>query len=108
MNSRRMRRWLAAFCLGVAGGALAQPAAPPSPGQGREQARELIYCADLMTHEEREAYRTRMRAAQTPQEREALREAHHRQMQERARQQGADQACEPRRARARWRGGQGR
>ena len=67
------------------------PAQPP---------RELIYCADLMTHEEREAYRASMRAAQTPQERAELRQAHQDAMRARARERGLDDvACEPLRLR---------
>lgn len=70
------------------------------------QARELIYCADLMTHEEREAYRASMRAARTPQERAKLRQAHQEDMHSRARERGMDaMACEPQRLRHRQRGG---
>ena len=42
--------------LALATQALAQPTSPPP------EPRELIYCADRMTHEEREAYRAKMRA----------------------------------------------
>lgn len=67
------------------------PAQPP---------RELIYCADLMTHEEREAYRASMRAARTPQERAELRQTHQEVMRARARERGLDvMACEPLRLR---------
>jgi hypothetical protein len=64
--------------------------------------RELIYCADLMTPAEREAYRTRMRAARTPQEKAAVRQAHRDEMQARARARGLDALqCEPLRQRLR-------
>jgi len=67
--------------------------------------RELIYCADQMTHEEREAYRTHMRAARTPEEKTAYRQAHQQEMQLRVRQRGLDVTqCEP--LRQRQRGGQ--
>jgi hypothetical protein len=67
---------------------------PPQPP------RELIYCADLMTHEEREAYRSSMRAAQTPEQRAELRQAHQETMRARARERGLeDVACEPQRLR---------
>lgn len=70
-------------------------------GQPPEQ-RELIYCADQMTHEEREAYRVRMRAARTPEEKAALRQSHQRDMQSRASGRGLDaSACEPPRLRLR-------
>ena len=68
------------------------------------QKRELIYCADLMTHEEREAYRASMRAARTPQERATLRQVHQNEMQARARERGLDpMECEPLRQRERLR-----
>ncbi|GEM_PF-2230758 len=81
---------------------LAQSAGEPP--QAAEQ-RELIYCADKMTHEEREAYRARMRAARTHAEKAALRQAHQQEMQARARQGGGDaEQCLP--LRQRQRGGQ--
>jgi hypothetical protein len=68
--------------------ATAQPASPPV------EPRELIYCADRMTHEERAAYRAKMRAARTLEERQAIRAAHRAEMQARAAgQQGAP--CDP-------------
>ncbi|BAN35960.1 hypothetical protein SCD_n02151 [Sulfuricella denitrificans skB26] len=71
------------------------------PPQAAEQ-RELIYCADKMTHEEREAYRASMRAARTPEEKAALRQAHQQEMQARARQSGGDaEQCIPLRLRQR-------
>lgn len=75
---------------------------PPRPAA---QPRELIYCAELMSHEEREAYRARMRAARSPEEKAAVRNAHRQEMQERVRQRGGDTPCEP--WRRRWRGGRG-
>lgn len=73
--------------------------------QAAEQ-RELIYCADLMTHEEREAYRARMRAARTSEEKAALRQAHQQEMRARALQRGGDaEQCIP--LRQRQRGGRG-
>lgn len=80
----------------VGAGALVQT--PPAP----QEKRELIYCADRMTHEEREAYRARMRAAATPAEREAIRAGHRAEMQARARSQGVTD-CEP--PGRQWRGG---
>ena len=55
--------------LALSAQAVAQPAGPPA------EPRELIYCADRMTPEEREAYRARMRAARTLEERQAIRAA---------------------------------
>lgn len=66
--------------------------------------RELIYCADFMTQEEREAYRTQMRAARTPEEKAAVRQAHQEAMRIRLSEQGIDLAdCEPQRYRERLR-----
>ncbi|MHB1140498.1 MAG: hypothetical protein ACYC1T_01905 [Sulfuricaulis sp.] len=85
----------------------------PARAQGTDQApataaepRELIYCADLMTPAEREAYRARMRATRSPPERAALRQSHRDDMQARARARGLDvMQCEPLRQRQRLRGG---
>lgn len=79
--------------------------ASPMPAPAAEP-RELIYCADLMTPAEREAYRARMRATRNPPERAALRQAHRDDMQARARARGLDvMQCEPLRQRQRLRGG---
>lgn len=66
----------------------AQPVSPPV------EPRELIYCADRMTHEEREAYRAKMRAARTLEERQAIRAAHRAEMQSRTTGQ-PNASCEP-------------
>ena len=76
------------------------------PPAAAVEPRELIYCADLMTPAEREAYRTRMRAAHSPQEKTVVRQAHRDEMQARARARGLDvMQCEPLRQRQRLRGG---
>lgn len=76
-------------------GTLALPAAfvmaaEDNPAQERLQFRdqEQVYGSQLMTEQERNEYRERMRAAQTVEERERIRQEHHEQMQERARAQG--------------------
>ncbi|MBS4098628.1 MAG: hypothetical protein KGZ83_17535 [Sulfuricella sp.] len=85
--------FIAALC--IAAPAHAQNP-PPTP-----EPRELIYCADQMTHEERETYRAKMSAARTAEEKNMLREAHRQTMQERARQSGNSESCEPQRLRQR-------
>lgn len=85
--------------MSLAALATAQTASPPV------EKRELIYCADRMTPEERAAYRAQMRAARTLEERQAIRAAHRAEMQARARQQPADIYCEP--PGRQWRGGRG-
>ena len=66
----------------------ADPVQSREPTQTTQQTQERIYGAELMTPQERAEYQTRMRAAKTEQEREAIRLEHHKQMQERARAQG--------------------
>lgn len=76
-------------------------AQPPAPAAEK---RELIFCADRMSHEEREAYRAKMRAARSHEEKQAIRAAHRAQMQSRAAgQQGAN--CDP--PGRQWHGGRG-
>lgn len=63
------------------------PARPGSPPQARE-GNEAIYGSQMMSAEERAEYRARMRAANSAEERERLREEHHRQMLARAKERG--------------------
>lgn len=80
-------------------------AAAQEKGEKAPVTRELIYCANLMTPEEREAYRARMRAARSAAEQAELRAAHQRDMQARARERGIDPAqCVPQEP-SQWRGG---
>ena len=74
----------------AATGALAQVAdkAPPAA----QPKREIIPGSELMTSQERERYRQRIRAAKTREEEERIRAEHVRQMQERARLRGLDLA----------------
>jgi hypothetical protein len=56
---------------------------PPAPVK-----REIIPGSELMTSQERERYRQRIRGAKTPQDEEKIRADHKKQMQERARLRG--------------------
>lgn len=56
--------------------------------QEQMQEQEQIYGSQMMTRQEREEYRARMRSAATAEEREQIRNEHHERMQERAREQG--------------------
>jgi hypothetical protein len=83
------------FSLGMALGIPAQAMAQAQPGeqtrstpQVQAQDNERIYGYELMTPQERADYQSRMRAAKTKQEREAIRLEHHKKMQERAKAQG--------------------
>lgn len=62
------------------------------PGFGAAQTTpELpIYGSQLMTQEERNEYRARMRAATTPEERAQIREEHHDRMKARAEERGIE------------------
>ena len=64
-------------------------------GPNAVEKRELIYCADLMTHEEREAYRAKMQAARSLEEKTKIRAAHQADMQARAASQGRTGECKP-------------
>lgn len=59
-----------------------------SPGQQSMRRADRIYGSQLMTAEERAAYREKMRAAKTSAERERLRTEHHKDMQARAKERG--------------------
>ena len=64
---------------------------PPMPAAAAESARvarEIIPGSELMTAQEREQYRLRMRGAGSAEERERLRAEHLRAMEERARLRG--------------------
>lgn len=54
-----------------------------------------IYGSQLMTQEERSAYRTQMRNAKTAQEREQIRNEHHERMKVRAKEKGVTLPDEP-------------
>ncbi|UUC91647.1 MULTISPECIES: hypothetical protein [Comamonas] len=56
---------------------------------------EPIYGSQLMTEQERNEYRIKMRAAATVQEKEQIRKEHHERMKERAKAQGIKLADEP-------------
>lgn len=58
----------------------------PAPVQAQKQ--EVIYGSQLMTNQERNDFRAKMRNAKTAREREQVRLEHHKAMQERAKAQG--------------------
>jgi hypothetical protein len=64
-----------------------------APDQTRDQ--DQIYGSQLMTQEERNVYRNRMRAAKTEPEREQIRNEHHEQMKVRAKEKGVTLPDEP-------------
>lgn len=73
------------LCAWITLSAAAMPAAAATTQPVK---REIIPGSELMTSQERERYRQRIRAAATPQEEEKVRADHVQQMQERARVRG--------------------
>ncbi|EHQ52463.1 hypothetical protein ECTPHS_07217 [Ectothiorhodospira sp. PHS-1] len=68
------------------------------PALGAAQAMEeekTIYGSQLMTQEERDEYRARMRAATTPEEKAQIREEHHARMKARGEEMGVELPDEP-------------
>lgn len=63
--------------------------------QSSPQNETPIYGSQLMTQQERTAYRSQMRQSKTAEERERLRLEHHRQMQARAQERGVTLPDEP-------------
>jgi hypothetical protein len=69
------------------------------PQTAKEEAQvqkpEQVYGSQLMTPEEQTAYRAKMRATKTTEERQQLRKEHHEEMQERAKARGVTLPAEP-------------
>jgi hypothetical protein len=61
----------------------------------QQQTQEQIYGSQMMTPQEREEYRLRMRAAKTAEEREQIRKEHHERMQNLAKERGITLPDEP-------------
>lgn len=78
-------RSLKSLVLAVLFAAAVAPVAAAEPARVQ---REIIPGSELMTTQEREQYRLRLRGAGTPQERERLRADHVRVMEERAQMRG--------------------
>jgi hypothetical protein len=70
-------------------------AADIKPWSAEAQSQEPIYGSQLMTEQERSAYRDRMRSTKTAEEREKIRAEHHKQMTERAKERGVTLPEEP-------------
>lgn len=69
---------------------------PTQPAPKKTQAKEQIYGSQLMTQQERDAYRAKMRSAKTQAERDQIRAEHHAAMQERAKEKGVTLPDQPR------------
>ena len=64
-------------------------------GQAAAADQNQIYGSQMMTEQERMEYRDRLRAAESAEEREKIRNEHHKQMQERAKERGVSIPDEP-------------
>lgn len=64
-------------------------------GRLQTQDKDQIYGSQLMTQQERNEYRARMRAAKTAEEREQIRKEHHERMKVRAKEKGVTLPDEP-------------
>lgn len=94
----RARRALLAATMAAAlgiGSGMAPAAEQPAPKPPASKV-EPIYGSQLMTQDERNEYRAKMRAAKTREEREALRAEHHSAMQARAKERGVTLPDQPR------------
>ena len=63
--------------------------------QLRTESQQQIYGSSLMTEQERNSYRERMRNAKTAEERERIRNEHHEQMKQRAKSRGVSLPAAP-------------
>jgi hypothetical protein len=83
------RHTVVAIVVAAVLGAAAMPAAAQPPAATPPQAQpQRPYANQLMTPEERDAYRKRIQEAKTPEERTKIRDAHRAEMQKRAEAQG--------------------
>jgi len=76
------------------------PQSPPRPGSTKKtQTTDTIYGSQMMTAEERDAYRAKMRSAKTQAERDQIRKEHHDEMRQRAKDRGVTLPDQPRTSR---------
>ena len=97
MSKQRMIVWAIGALALMAGAPLqaADTGAATPPAQQKQTARDRIYGSQLMTPQERDDYRAKMRAAKTQQERDQIRAEHHKEMQARAKETGITLPDEP-------------
>ena len=95
-------RFLQGAILALAASVVTVPVLAADPARDQDQVRtqdqvrdQDIYGSQLMTAQERNEYRTRMRAAKTLEERERIRKEHHEQMKLRAKERGVTLPDEP-------------
>lgn len=82
-------------------------AADLAPSPKKPQTQQRIYGSQMMTQQERTEYRAKMRAAKTAEERKQIRNEHHEQMKERAKERGVTLPDKPPMSRGRMGPGSG-
>jgi hypothetical protein len=90
---KKLRLMVLAAVFGVSVNATLAQTSPPA--QTKAQAQERVYGTQLMTVQERNEYRLRMRGLKTQTERIQFRTEHHATMQERAKERGVTLPDEP-------------
>lgn len=95
MNKRMNLIFALVSVMSLCAGAVLAVDQAPVQGRARVQEQEQIFGSQLMTDQERLEYHARMRAAQTPEAREQVRDEHHQVMQARAKAQGVALPDEP-------------
>jgi hypothetical protein len=92
LNTRKLRLTLMACAIAAATGtALAQqaaPTAPAAPATSAAPAAQTVRPGDLLTSQERDAFRQQMQQAATPEERQKIRDAHRAAIEQRAKEKG--------------------
>ncbi len=95
-------QYIAALLAGTMAACIATPSIAEDAERSQDQAREEmqmrdrdIYGSQLMTPQERNEFRERMRAAKSAEERERIRQEHHEQMKARAQERGLTLPDEP-------------
>ncbi|HEY9050915.1 MAG TPA: hypothetical protein VIQ03_05180 [Gammaproteobacteria bacterium] len=79
----------------LTGALMLTPVTGFSADQQKDQMRDQVYGSQLMTDQERNEYRNRMRTAKTDEERQRIRNEHHERMKIRAQEQGVTLPDEP-------------
>lgn len=89
LNTRKVRLTLMACAIAaLTGTALAQQAAPAAPATPAAPAVQTVRPGDLLTPQERDAFRQQMQQAATPEERQKIRDAHRVTIEQRAKDKG--------------------
>ena len=95
MMKRPLMLYALATALSLSAGLAFADGPTPTQEKAQAQKQEQIYGSQLMTQQERNEYRAKMRAAKTAEEREQVRKEHHEGMKERAKARGVTLPDDP-------------